>query len=293
MPDTKKLYFILNRKKITNNINYEEKIFNLLVNRSNLEDKITQKISPKKNKKIMDSRNNKIIVIVKPKIPVTVDHRKKFTQIYDQGNLGSCTGCALSSLLEYFHPSLKASRLFIYYNERKLDNNIPDDAGSTLENGINCLQKYGACQEIDWPYIIKNFAIQPLQKCYSNANKHLVTQVKSIDETLQNMKLFLSNGHPFVVGIRIYDSFISRSVSLTGNVPMPNLKIETLLGGHAVVCVGYIDNTKQWIMKNSWGSKWGVNGYFYLPYAYLTDHLLAGDMWTIIDINCIDTHNIK
>ena len=95
------------------------------------------------------------------------------------------------------------------------------------------------------------------------------------------MKSFLAQGFPFVVGIQIYKSFETNQVAKTGIVPLPNTNNETLLGGHAVVCVGYNDKTQQWIMRNSWGSLWGEKGYFYLPYAYLLDSDLAGDMWTI------------
>jgi C1A family cysteine protease len=65
---------------------------------------------------------------------------------------------------------------------------------------------------------------------------------------------------------------------------MPNINKELLLGGHAIVCVGYNDNTQQWIMRNSWSSSWGAKGYFYLPYAYLLNDNLSTDMWTITSL---------
>jgi len=265
------------------------KIYNLIVNRSESEHKLTQ-IIKNKSISVIDSKNNKIKVFAKPRVQSIVNLNDKLPKVYDQGTLGSCTACALAGMIYYFHSSLKSLRLFIYYNERKLDNNIPDDVGSTLENGIECLEKYGVCNENEWPYIINKFTIEPPKKCYINAKKHLVSKAKSIDETLLNMKSFLTRGYPFVVGIRVYDSFVSRVVSITGIVPMPNIKKERLLGGHAVICIGYNDITQQWIMRNSWGKKWGINGNFFLPYSYLLDNYLAGDMWTIININCNDDH---
>ena len=63
----------------------------------------------------------------------------------------------------------------------------------------------------------------------------------------------------------------------TGIIPMPKPK-EQLLGGHAVLAVGY-DDTKQWlIVRNSWGTSWGVKGYFYMPYTVFNK--LVMDMWT-------------
>lgn len=289
MPYNKLLYLKKN-KKHTDDIT-SNRIFNLIVNRNNNDNKLSEIIKSTKNISVIDSKNNKIKVIVKPRVQSIVNLNNKFPPVYDQGILGSCTACALAGMIYYFHSSLKSSRLFIYYNERKLDNTIPDDVGSTLQNGIECLKKYGACQENEWPYIINKFAIKPPKKCYIYAKKHLVTQAKNIDETFLNMKSFITRGYPFVVGILIYQSFMSNYVSLTGNVPMPDINNEILLGGHAVICIGYNDNTKQWIMRNSWSKKWGVNGNFYLPYSYLLDPKLAGDMWTIININCNDNHN--
>ena len=62
---------------------------------------------------------------------------------------------------------------------------------------------------------------------------------------------------------------------------MPNTRKEQILGGHAVVCVGYNEFSQKWIMRNSWGSSWGDKGYFYLPYNYLLNPSLTTDMWTI------------
>jgi len=45
--------------------------------------------------------------------------------------------------------------------------------------------------------------------------------------------------------------------------------------------VGY-DDARQWfLVRNSWGARWGIKGYFTLPYAYVTDNNLANDFWTI------------
>ena len=94
------------------------------------------------------------------------------------------------------------------------------------------------------------------------------------------MKTSLANNEPFVVGIAVYSSFQTRSVEKTGIVPMPSKK-DYLLGGHAVVCVGYDEKKKIWIMRNSWGTSWGDKGYFYLPYNYLIDDTLSSDLWII------------
>jgi len=53
------------------------------------------------------------------------------------------------------------------------------------------------------------------------------------------------------------------------------------MGGHAVCAIGFDDKKQCFIVKNSWGPTWGVNGYFYMPYKYTADTNLADDFWII------------
>jgi len=215
-----------------------------------------------------------------PSPPIKIDLRSKCPPIYDQGQLGSCTANALCGAVQYEKMSLQGSRLFVYYNERMLENTIPYDAGAYLSDGVKTLQKYGVCPESEWPYDITKFAVKPPQKCYTDALLNTATKVANIQNTLSAMKNSLINGFPFVVGIAVYTSFESQAVANTGIVPMPKPR-ERLLGGHAVMCVGYDDSKQLWIMRNSWGTNWGDKGYFYLPYAYLTNSSYSSDLWNI------------
>jgi C1A family cysteine protease len=90
----------------------------------------------------------------------------------------------------------------------------------------------------------------------------------------------LASGYPFVLGFTVYDSFESDAVAKTGVVPMPARR-ENVLGGHAVLAVGYDDKQSRLRMRNSWGRAWGVKGYFTMPYAYLFDDNLSDDFWKI------------
>ena len=88
----------------------------------------------------------------------------------------------------------------------------------------------------------------------------------------------LAEGYPFVFGMSVYESFESAAVARTGVVPMPK-KGERMVGGHAVMAVGYDQPKKRLLVRNSWGTDWGQKGYFVLPFAYLDDR--ADDFWTI------------
>ena len=179
------------------------------------------------------------------------------------------------------------SRLFLYYNERKLEGDIPDDNGAELSDGIKALEKYGLCPESEWPYDITQFATKPPAKCYTDALKDKVATAENISNDLVSMKTALASNFPFVVGITIYSSFEDPDVAQTGIVPMPDTDNELVLGGHAVLVVGFDDSNQWFIVRNSWGTSWGDQGYFYLPYAYLVDPNLSSDLWYISTVQSI------
>jgi hypothetical protein len=153
------------------------------------------------------------------------------------------------------------------------------DSGAYLTDGIKSLKNEGLCSEKTWAYSISKFNVKPPPNAYSEALAHKVIQVQNISQDLNSMKNWLASGEPFAVGIAVYEEFESDAVASTGIVPMPTNK-SRYLGGHAVVCCGYTTNN-YWIMRNSWGTRWGINGYFYLPFEYLLDHSLTSDLWVI------------
>lgn len=260
----------LKKQKLFPKIIYPKRIYPLKIERT-CDENLKIRISPKTINKI--------------KIPSKIDLRLKFKSVYDQGSLGSCTANALCGVIGFINPLISGSRLFVYYNERIIENSILYDSGATLEDGIKSLQTYGVCQELEWAYDISKFTTKPSEECYINALKHIALQVNNINNDIVSMKNSLLNNYPFVVGIAVYSSFESYSVAKTGRVSLPVYNKEAYLGGHAVVCVGYDDSKKVWIMRNSWGDKWGDKGYFYLPYSYLVNPLLSSDIWTIEKIN--------
>jgi len=215
-------------------------------------------------------------------LPV-VDLRSKLPPIWDQGELGSCTAFALCAAFSYCDPSFNGSKLFQYYNCRYLDqlsgdNSVVVDDGTTLRQGVTSLKNYGLCKETSWPYDISKYATKPTAGCYTEALNRQVLTATNVTQTLDQMKACLQSGFPFVIGFMVYDSFFSNN---GGNIPLPNTAAESLLGGHAILVVGYDDNTRRWICRNSWGLEWGQSGYFTMPFDYLTNRRLATDAWKI------------
>jgi len=218
-------------------------------------------------------------------LPSVVDLRSKMPAVYDQLNIGACTANAIAAAIEYElgiqHTTIGVpSRLFIYYNERVIEGSVGSDAGASLRDGLKTVAKNGVCPETEWTYDPTKYANKPSPLCYTNALHNIVTSYSSVPQNLTQMKTLLSLGHPICVGISIYDSFESDAVALSGMVPMPR-QSENMLGGHAVLVVGYSVASSMFIVRNSWGSDWGIGGYFEIPFAYLLDTQLSCDFWTI------------
>jgi C1A family cysteine protease len=226
------------------------------------------------------------------KLPPRIDLTSKCPPIYDQGQIGSCTANAISGAIQFDLMKQKVpkvfipSRLFVYYNERAMENTINDDSGAMLRDGIKSLAKEGVCPEKMWPYDPTPFppnphlTKKPSASCYKEALKHTAVEYRRVTRNLSQMKGCLASGYSFVLGFTVYDSFESDTVAKTGVVPMPARR-ENVLGGHAVLAVGYDDKQSRLRMRNSWGRAWGVKGYFTMPYAYLLDDNLSDDFWKI------------
>ncbi len=218
-------------------------------------------------------------------LPASVDLRKGCPPVYDQGQLGSCTANAIGSAMEFEQKKQRAtsftpSRLFIYYNERALEGTVNSDSGAQIRDGMKVVAKMGACPETEWPYNINDFRDKPSSAAYRDAVKSKVMLYQRVSQTLNQMKGCLASGYPFVFGFTVYESFESPQVARSGHAAMPKSGEQTV-GGHAVMAVGYDDQNQWFIVRNSWGTGWGMKGYFTMPYQYLLESNLADDFWTI------------
>ncbi|WP_407310692.1 C1 family peptidase [Desulfosporosinus sp. SB140] len=219
-------------------------------------------------------------------LPKVVDLRNGCSPVVDQGELGSCTANAIASgLREYLELQagklMPLSRLWLYWEERKLEGTVDEDAGASIRDGMKILNKFGCPPEIDWPYDTSKFTQTPPAKSFADAVQYTIKEYHRVSNLIA-LKTALAEGYPVVIGIKIYETFESDQVAQTGIVPLPQHG-EQYLGGHAVLAVGYKDdaqikNEGVVICRNSWGRTWGDNGYFYLPYRYFDDNVL--DMWT-------------
>ena len=218
-------------------------------------------------------------------LPAKLDLRLHCPPVWDQKDLGSCSshaGCAVRAMLAT-NNSLELSRLFLYYQERVLENCVNEDSGTTIKDICQALQKYGVCEEKDWPYDVSKFTQVPPDEAVKNALKYVIKSYTMIEGVLQAKQYMAFKQQPILIGMEVWESFESDEVAKTGMMPMPKSN-EQNLGGHAVCLVGWDSNLFRnkggFIVRNSWGAEFGDKGYFYMPFDYITQGH-AFDFWTI------------
>lgn len=222
---------------------------------------------------------------LKATMPAVVERIGLDNPVEDQGNLGSCTGNSSTSMLEIKLGMTQAlSRLMAYYNARVIDGSVASDDGAQIRSVIKGLTKVGTSSEPVWPYDVKKFAVKPSTAAFNQA-KGLLDEIAKRKLgyyrvlTLDDLLNSLANGNTVTFGFSVPASF--ENLPASGVLALPK-KNEAILGGHAVVAVGFDSNKKFVWVRNSWGSNWGINGYFKMPFAWFNDpRRLVDDMWTI------------
>jgi C1A family cysteine protease len=222
--------------------------------------------------------------------------------VYDQGRIGSCTANAIAAAVQFDRkksgeaPDFVPSRLFIYYNERAIEHDVGFDKGAQIRDGIKSIVKQGVCPETMWTYDdtpadpdTEQFGPgvkageKPTAACYAEAKRFEALAYLRVAQNLQQLSGCLAEGYPFVFGITVYRSFWDAKGVPQVTTPLPTQaeRAGQPVGGHAILGVGYDNHKDVVICRNSWGAENQDHGYFYLPYAYVTDATLASDFWTV------------
>lgn len=217
---------------------------------------------------------------------VTVDLRKIYNPpCYDQGNSSSCTANSCIFLVEFqlhkeTNEDFMGSRLFVYYNERLIENDVSEDGGAMVCDSIKSISDYGVCLETEWPFDISKITDKPTDICYTDALKYKCDKFRHVNQTFNQILAALVQGCPITFGTTLYDSF--NNVKADGIVPMPDTVNESVLGGHCMNICGWTG--EKFIVRNSWGPDWGDNGYCYFDKEYILNPDLSSDFWIVLDM---------
>lgn len=207
-------------------------------------------------------------------LPQDADLKSYFPPIKNQGSQGACASFSLTSVFEYFlsneaHQYEDMSEAYVYYNARAISGNTNIDNGATLHDVIHGMADKGVCIEELCKYNPATFDEKPSEKAYEDGETRRVTTAKTVPVNVDVIKSAINEGYPVVGCFKIFKSLQNNT---SGYVPMPtDAERKDDDGFHAMVICGYNDNHGHFIVRNSWGTGFGDNGYCYLPYSYVRD----------------------
>lgn len=217
----------------------------------------------------------------------SVNLKDYFTKVKDQGEIGACTVFAIASIYEYIlkrnsEEEYDLSESFVYYNVRHMDGKELEDTGSSYQDVIQSIGEQGICKETLHPYTSLLSEV-PSDEAYLDGERRRITKALNVNIEEKDIKSAIQEGYPVAISLKIYNSF----QTTTGFVTRPtDEEIESAdFGYHAMVIVGYSDDTKFFVVRNSWGDSFGDKGYCYIPYSYICDPSLNRMACIIKEVN--------
>jgi C1A family cysteine protease len=211
-------------------------------------------------------------------------------EVWSQGPCDSCVPHAVAAAWQFATvwskvPPVTLSRLFIWYEGRLLENSVAVDTGIAIRTALKVLYITGAPPEAAWPYDPDQYLVKPPPEAYEQAPQHKAQNFFAVKPAhgqtqLERLKAVLADGYPVCFYFHHTRALESPEVAQSGVLPMPKAD-EPLVGdGHAGLLVGYDDDASTFKVRNSYGKCWGQQGYFTMPYEYVTSPY-AKDFWTV------------
>ena len=222
-----------------------------------------------------------------PPLPKTFSLKEDMFPVRNQGPQGSCVAQTLAAIQEYNNqkdPLLKGylSPQFIY------DCRPCDMRGMNCRNAMKFLHQHGVCLESTYPYRSNTKDIKPKGlRGFDDVTKQEAYTYRIANYaqvlTVYDLKNAIYNDGPCLISVPVYGKVVSRSAS-----GKPNYRVDTdmwqkknghvKIGAHAMTVIGW--DLNGFIIRNSWGDKWGRRGHCTFPFTAWGRHYEA---WAAVD----------
>ena len=211
-----------------------------------------------------------------------VDLRADMPYVWDQGQLGSCVPHGVLAAVNNAEKrsgirQVSGSALFTYYVGRDIEGTTDYDSGLYVRDGIKAANK-GVADRWAWPYDIERFTEQPPQHAYDSARHAGALTYSRVINGTAGIAAALRESLPVVIGMTVYPSIFDVDSSGIINV---GINDEAPAGGHCMLIVGYIPSADRYILRNSWSTAWGDEGYGYLAVVDFLRDAFTSDLWVV------------
>ena len=186
---------------------------------------------------------------------------------YDQATVGSCTAQALAAGVEALLPRAgysaeRPDRAALYRREREMIGTTHEDSGAIIADGIAVLSQAGwEREEGEPPGTWGDRWTRPARALSLDAPR--LINAEPLDFDIATICTELDAGHPVVVGLQVTEDWRDPNGDV---LPEPAGEV---IGGHAVLLVGYDLGLRAFRVRNSWGTSWRDGGYAWLPWAWI------------------------
>jgi Papain family cysteine protease len=213
---------------------------------------------------------------------VVIDCTPNLQPVRDQGRRGTCLAFAATAVHEHAR-AVRRGPLpdglcveLLFWRCKQLDAN--GDDGTSFASAREALVDPGQCDEVHWPYVTARDLSAPYDPPAAVAGAvqgHATMTAIAADAA--GVKAVLGAGRPVVLGLQLWDGFYDCDSAVIAD-PAGDIDPTAL---HAVCCVGLDEGSDTVMIRNSWGRRWGEDGYAWLALSALSQVLL--EAWTIDD----------
>jgi len=227
-----------------------------------------QKLGVVKDKR--DKRDFRYVSAYTPKeLPKSYSIKQFVTQVKNQGVLSSCAAHAFANCYEImkrqkFAHDYEISERYLYYKTRELEGTLPKNVGTQMRDNAKIFQKVGVAMELFCPYSEEDYNLEPNWMADFSAGFNRAKGYSFL-YSLEEIKDAISQRIPVACSIQIFSNFYKFEEVL-------KIASGTLQGGHAMMIVGYDDETQTFEVLNQWGRSWQGDGFFKISYKYLQEY---------------------